>query len=92
MVDPRHSQTITREQWPPWNQGHLHRVLTEYVAHYNGARPHRGLGLDTPVPAPAIGGEQVWVGQDAERIERIDVLGGLIHEYSTPPDALPAVA
>jgi transposase InsO family protein len=57
-----------------WNDRHLHRVLTEYVAHYNTARPHRGLGLDLPVPAPTT-------GVRGERIERADVLGGLIHEY-----------
>jgi hypothetical protein len=51
-------------------------VLTEYVAHYNTARPHRGLGLDLPVPvlAPAADAR-------SGRIERTDVLGGLIHEY-----------
>src|SRR5450631_3852081 len=69
-----------------WSDRHLHRVLTAYVAHYNGARPHRGLSLDIPAPPPAAGGEQVALAQDAgriERIERIDVLGGLIHEWSS---------
>src|SRR5438309_469090 len=28
-----------------WNRRHLERVLTAYVAHYNLARPHRGIGL-----------------------------------------------
>jgi transposase InsO family protein len=59
-----------------WNARHSDRVLTEYVRHDNTVRPHRGLGLDLPmlVPAPAA---------DAGngRIERTDVLGGLIHEY-----------
>jgi putative transposase len=64
-----------------WNDRHLNRVLTAYVAHYNTARPHRGLGLDIPVPAAAVDGDRVGVGQDVRRIERIDVLGGLIHEY-----------
>jgi len=57
-----------------WNDRHLHRVLTEYVAHYNTARPHRGLDLDLPVPAPTA-------HTRSERIERTDILGGLIHEY-----------
>ena len=57
-----------------WNETHLHRVLTEYVTHYNTARPHRGLSLDLPVPAPAA-------DVRGERIERTDVLGDLIHEY-----------
>jgi transposase InsO family protein len=32
------------------NQHQLHRVLTEYLAHYNGARPHRSLNLQPPHP------------------------------------------
>jgi hypothetical protein len=34
-----------------WNQRQLHRVLTEYLRHYNTARPHRGLDLQPPRPA-----------------------------------------
>jgi putative transposase len=29
---------------------HLERVMTEFVAHYNRARPHRGIDLGTPIP------------------------------------------
>ena len=61
-----------------WNDRHLHRVLTAYLAHYNGARPHRGLGLDIPVPTATVDHGPVVAGQ---HLERIDVLGGLIHEY-----------
>jgi hypothetical protein len=35
------------------NHQHLHRVLTAYLQHYNTGRPHRGLGLALPEPAPA---------------------------------------
>jgi transposase InsO family protein len=55
---------------------HLERVLQTYTAHYNEARPHRGLDLKTPeprpdsLPSPALG----------ER-RRHDLFGGLIHEY-----------
>jgi putative transposase len=59
-----------------WSATHLHRVLTEYVAHDNTARPHRGLGLDLPTPPPTADVRIV-----GERIQRSDVLGGLIHEY-----------
>jgi transposase InsO family protein len=61
-----------------WNRRQLERVLTDYVGHYNVARPHRGIDLDVPVPpaAPTFGGIE-----DIRRIERVDVLGGLIHEY-----------
>jgi putative transposase len=54
-------------------EAHLRRVLTAYVAHYNQARPHQGLGQQTPVPhdRPARRGP----------VRRRDVLGGLLHEY-----------
>jgi putative transposase len=54
-------------------------VLTEYLRHYNTVRPHRSLDLQPPRPVsrlmlvePVTGGLSV---------ERVDVLGGLIHEY-----------
>ena len=34
------------------NEHHLRRVLTEYLRHYNTARPHRALGQLTPAQAP----------------------------------------
>jgi putative transposase len=57
---------------------HLERVLRTYIAHYNEARPHRGLALQTPIgsPSPAVG--DPWAGD----VRRRDVLGGLLHEYS----------
>jgi putative transposase len=33
------------------NEQHLHKVLTEYLRHYNSARPHRALGQLTPAQA-----------------------------------------
>jgi putative transposase len=61
-----------------WNRRHLEHVLDRYVTHYNTARPHRGIDLTVPVaalePTP-VSIEQV------RRVERADVLGGLIHEY-----------
>src|SRR6266498_4067359 len=59
------------------NCQHLHRVLAVYLRHYNTARPHRGLNLAVPQPAPA----PAVPSGPARRVERIDVLGGLIHEY-----------
>jgi putative transposase len=57
---------------------HLRRVLTTYLEHYNTARPHRGIHLDVPVPpAEPAAGQRGALG----RIERVDVLGGLVHEY-----------
>jgi transposase InsO family protein len=60
-----------------FNQGHLHRVLSAYLAHYNSARPHRRLNLQVPVSVPEA--DRADAADDA--IERFDVLGGLIHEY-----------
>jgi hypothetical protein len=59
---------------------HLDRILTAYLAHYNTARPHRGINLD--MPTPSAGPTKVGTPASAAgRIERVDVLGGLIHEY-----------
>ena len=61
-----------------WNRQHLQRVLTRYLEHYNTSRPHRGIDLDIPVPAPIA---TVTPLPAVGRVERVDVLGGLIHEY-----------
>jgi putative transposase len=62
-----------------WNERQLSRVLNEYLRHYNTARPHRSLDLQPPVPARALS----VVGDIAATpvVDRVDVLGGLIHEY-----------
>ncbi|GAC1593176.1 MAG: integrase core domain-containing protein [Acidimicrobiales bacterium] len=52
---------------------HLERVLVEFVDHYNRARPHRGIDLDVPIPLAAV--------STTGTVERVDRLGGLIHEY-----------
>jgi transposase InsO family protein len=60
---------------------HLEQVLTEYITHYNTARPHRGVSLEVPVlstPPPLATITQL------RHVERTDVLGGLIHEYRHP--------
>jgi putative transposase len=61
-----------------WNERQLHRVLTEYLRHYNTVRPHRSLDLQPPRPAPQL--TLVEPGT-VESVQRVDVLGGLIHEY-----------
>ena len=61
-----------------WNRHHLLQVLTRYLEHYNTGRPLRGIGLQTPVPDIAT---TVTTLPTAGSVERIDVLGGLIHEY-----------
>lgn len=57
------------------SQRHLEAVITEYIRHYNEARPHRSLQLDQPLSRPASSATP-----DGEVICR-DVLGGIIHEY-----------
>jgi putative transposase len=61
-----------------WNRRHLEQVLTVYVEQYNTARPHRGISLSVPAadgePTPASLAQ-------IRRIDRADVLGGLVHEY-----------
>ena len=55
---------------------HLEQILREYLAHYNGERPHRALALAAPtreLHEPR--------GSPPTEIRRRDVLGGLIHEY-----------
>jgi transposase InsO family protein len=56
---------------------HLERVLRTYAAHYNEARPHRGLDLKTPEARP----EPIPRRADGAPVRRHDLLGGLIHEY-----------
>ncbi len=61
------------------NEHHLRQVLTEYLEHYNTARPHRGLGQLTPAQADTRPPEPVNLAE--HRIRRKQVLGGLISEY-----------
>ena len=55
-------------------EGHLRRVLAEFARHYNGHRPHQSLQQEPPQRS----------GRTADitgRIERRQVLSGLISEY-----------
>ena len=54
------------------NEPHLRAILAEFVRYYNAERPHRTLGLETPIPAtrPSTG-----------PIRSRAVLGGLHHVY-----------
>jgi hypothetical protein len=62
------------------NEHHLRRVLTEYLLHYNAARPHRALGQLTPAQARA---RPPQINLAEHQIRRKQVLGGLTHEYQT---------
>lgn len=77
----------TRRECLDWllilSRRHLERVMKEWVEHYNRARPHRALGLATPVADPAR-------GSVTGAILCNERLGGLLHEYSRA--AAPAAA
>jgi putative transposase len=81
--------TIRREclDWMiPLSEGHLRSILREWVAHYNGGRPHSALGPG--VPGPPAGSartskaepRRLWTPGALVRAK--SVLGGLHHEYS----------
>jgi transposase InsO family protein len=61
------------------NESHLRQVLTEYLQHYNTARPHRALGQLTPAQADTSPPEPVNLAE--HWIRKKQVLGGLTHEY-----------
>jgi hypothetical protein len=54
---------------------HLRSILAEYARHYNGYRPHQGLRQEPP---QRESGRCVDI---TARIERRQVLGGLISDY-----------
>jgi transposase InsO family protein len=60
------------------NEHHLRLVLTEYLIHYNTARPHRTLGQLPPAQAHA---RSPQIDLAEHRLRRKQVLGGLTHEY-----------
>jgi len=62
-----------------WGRRHLERIVDEYVRHYNGERPHRGLDLRPPTVTSAESAPHVVAVATAVR--RRDRLGGLVHEY-----------
>jgi hypothetical protein len=69
------SETELTDRILIFSQRHLRLVLTEYVRHYNGRRPHRARELRPPRPTHPV------ADLSYERIKRRPVLGGLINEY-----------
>jgi hypothetical protein len=69
----------TRRECLDWililNRRHLERVLDEWFEHYNSARPHRALGLRTPIARS----DPVLTAGTLTCTER---LGGLLREYA----------
>jgi len=64
----------------------LEHVLRVYVRHYNRARPHRALDLKSPEPSTGSPA-QAESNLQSLRLRRLDLLGGLIHEYEIPAAA-----
>jgi putative transposase len=58
----------------------LEHVLRVYVKHYNRQRPHRALDLKPP-ESPPCSAVRADSTPRALRVNRRDLLGGLIHEY-----------
>ncbi len=58
-----------------FGERHLARVLREYVASFNRARPHQGLGQARPAPSAED------TGSRSGPIRAVPVLGGLHHTY-----------
>jgi transposase InsO family protein len=67
-----------------FNERHLLRILREYAAHYNEARPHMALGPGIPDPPPGLpvepNADRHALPEGFEVVGK-PVLGGLHHEY-----------
>ena len=59
-----------------WNQRQLHRLLDEFIEHYNDHRPHRGLHQRAPAD-----GADASVFDLGQPIQRTTTCAGLINEY-----------
>jgi transposase InsO family protein len=73
----------------PLSEGHLKRILRQFVRHYNRGRPHSSLGPGIPEPSQA----KVPAGPHRHklpigyRVTTRPVLGGLHHEYGLEKEA-----
>ena len=59
------------------NERHLHRVIKEYVAYFNMARPHQGISGQIPIPSTNSSSDPSSSGQ----VTAFPILGGLHHDY-----------
>jgi putative transposase len=55
----------------------LHRVLKAYVAYFNQAQPHQGIGQQIPEPSRSTHSSH----HAGERVIALPVVGGLHHDY-----------
>jgi putative transposase len=61
------------------NEHHLRRAVTEYLRHYNAARPHRSPGQLTPAQAETRPPQSINLAE--HQIHRRQVRGGLTQEH-----------
>jgi transposase InsO family protein len=69
----------------PLGERHLYRILSEWVRHYNAARPHTALGPGIPVPGPELPTKLQSKRHEiptGARVTARPILSGLHHEYS----------
>jgi transposase InsO family protein len=69
----------------PLSERHLYRLLTEWVRHFNTARPHSALEPGIPEPPKNLPAKLQPDRHDlpaGSRVAARPVLGGLHHEYS----------
>ena len=59
------------------NERHLHRLVREYVAYFNHARPHQGIDRIPDPPAA----DHTRMPRADQRVIAVPVLGGLHHDY-----------
>ncbi len=73
----------------PLGEGHLKRILREWVGHYNRGRPHSSLGPGIPEPPQAKVPASVHRHKlpAGFRVTSTPVLGGLHHEYRLEKEA-----
>lgn len=56
-----------------FSEDHLRRVMRDYIAYYNTARPHQGIGQGMPIPSSP--------SDACGPVRCRTVLGGIIHDY-----------
>ncbi|MCP3994754.1 MAG: transposase [bacterium] len=65
-----------------WNQRQLHRIVVEFIAHYNEHRPHRSLDQHPPRP-DSTRNDLPDTPKPAPHTIRNTRCNGLINEYRT---------
>jgi hypothetical protein len=75
---PAQNSDVSNCSTPPCCSREIRHVLRQHLKHYNNGRPHRGINLEVPMPARV---STVTAPTTGCVVERVDVHGGLIHEY-----------